>query len=165
MIIEFSLNKLWGSRIIAWYTRGHFGHCSIVKDTNTLISARMFHGVIEHPRDTSKYMDWEYWHIKDADGKGMESVLKKIGKGYDWLAVISYLTRRNMHNPDAFSCSELGRIALLETSNYLYGSIPHLATPEKFPPMMLRCILADLACLKQPFVKYLGKKIPPEAWY
>lgn len=105
-----SSNTVFG-KAIKFFSRGQYTHVSIGVN-GYIYEAREGKGVIRRKADTD-LKSVNYVHFFDLDEKAVEEFLKKqLGKGYDWLGVLSFVWRFIRQGRNVWYCSELALVAL-----------------------------------------------------
>jgi len=113
MIIAAYKGKSWISKAIQWQTRGEYSH----------VAVQTRKGIIEAWHSPSKVRvirDWGDGHSKGTEVDLFivycspmqeqiitEFLLGEVGKKYDFVGVLRFMSRRNKNNPDRWFCSEL----------------------------------------------------------
>jgi len=104
----------WISRIIRWQSRGDYAHAALLLPDDTLIEAMQFHGVRRRVADDLHCAD-----VFDIPGATSDEWLDafdfanhQIGRSYDYLGVLRFLSRSPNAGRDSWFCSELVFAAL-----------------------------------------------------
>lgn len=103
--VRFSTKNTLFARLIGWFTREKYSHFEFVLDNGLVLGADNFEGVCI--KDAGPYLRYEDFLI-DAPDSVLQRAKSQVGKGYDWWAVLSFLTRRNWEKEHRWTCSELG---------------------------------------------------------
>lgn len=122
-----------GSRIIVWATRGEYSHLSlrfILSEEEVQIfkhffkgeltrdheiEAIQFKGVHHQPFVPSPNQTWfDFEQTQNQSKIIFGEAIDKIGCGYDWLGIKSFLTRKDSENKLKWFCSELVAWCLLK---------------------------------------------------
>ena len=123
------------SRLIRFQTRSPYSHAAMMMDDGTVIEARMRGGVkhvatpwTRHRKNTPV----EVYAIKgDFDEEKVESfLLSQLGKKYDWLSVLRFVSRRKAPADDRWFCSELILAALLDGGKRLLNGLSSVLSPR-----------------------------------
>lgn len=111
------------SSLIRWQTRGKYSHAALLIGENEIIEAWQGDGV-----RMKKITDWSNVDIFDVPSAtpqqwqdAIDFACKQRGKGYDYLGVVRFLTRRDRDNPERWFCSEL------VFASFLAAGVPLLA--------------------------------------
>lgn len=103
------------SRLIRVQTRGSISHAALLFEDGTIYEAREGRGVIKRRWGQAGYPD-EGWTVLEPTApeprqladKMREYCEHQIGKKYDYLSVLRFITRRRKDaNPDKLFCSEM----------------------------------------------------------
>jgi len=113
MIIAAYRGKSWISKAICWQTRGVYSHVAI--------STRK--GIVEAWHSPAKVRVINSWSEGHEPGTEVDLfivyctayqekiitdfLLDQVGKKYDFVGVMRFMSRRNKDNPDKWFCSEL----------------------------------------------------------
>jgi hypothetical protein len=101
----------------------------------------------------------DLFEFLDADGvdQAMQHFLRRqVGKRYDWVGILSFVTRRNAENQDRWFCSELIFSAALHARKNLLARIqPYKVTPAMiaYSPILRyvrSCIVPDYRKMRAP---------------
>ena len=97
------------SWLIRWQTRSEYSHSALMLHDGSIIEAWMTKGVRQHWLN-----DWCDIDVFDVHGITQEQwqaaigyARAQIGKPYDWLAIIRFLSRFRQPDDERWFCSEL----------------------------------------------------------
>lgn len=105
--------------LIRWQTRSEFSHASLLFSDDTVIESREFRGVRKlhvnevyramHEEPKLRISVYEFFRpiSKEQEAGARRFAEEQIGLGYDYMDVVSFLTRRRRTEDDAWFCSEL----------------------------------------------------------
>lgn len=140
-VVLYQENDLLG-KLIKFFTRGTYVHCSIILPDNTVIDAKPFHGVVKHNclNDTIKkdaiITLFDVQTTSDQDIIIIDFLNRQIGKKYDWWSVfgfILYTTEEGRKSYNKWFCSEL----IFATFNKVNISLLERAEAWKMSPTTL----------------------------
>ncbi len=140
-VVFYQENDLLG-KIIKFFTRGIYVHCSVILPDNTVIDAKPFNGVIKHNclNDTIKkdaiLTIFDVQTTPEQDIIIVDFLNKQVGKKYDWWSVfgfILYTTEEGRKNYNKWFCSEL----IFATFNKVNISLLERAEAWKMTPTTL----------------------------
>ena len=104
--------------LISWQTRGKYSHVSCLLNNKIIIESIEKNGVIERNINGLDLLADIYILNICIQQEKIENIqkwlLNQVGKKYDWLAILRFLSRRKMQNNNKWFCSELCYCALLE---------------------------------------------------
>lgn len=102
------------SALIRWQTRGQFSHAALLMRDGRIVESWQGVGVRVHTLN-----NWEGVTKFDVVGMTDEQfdvainfALSKLGKSYDYWAIVRFISRKRMPNNDRWFCSELTVAAL-----------------------------------------------------
>lgn len=119
------------STLIRWQTRGYYSHAAIRVSENECIEAWQGAGV-----RMKRITDWAGIDIFDVDATPRQKIIaanyaaQQIGKGYDYLGVLRFVSRRQRNNPERFFCSELVAAAFEHAGSFLLRAEPWRISPS-----------------------------------
>ena len=122
------------SKLIRWQTRGQYSHAALLFSDNVVIESRERHYDIATKKHTSgvQKVSFDYWKqligdapftvfdvepiTNDDESKIRAFAESQIGKPYDYLGVLRFITRKNYQSQpdDKWWCSELVFQAIAE---------------------------------------------------
>ncbi|HEX8310115.1 MAG TPA: YiiX/YebB-like N1pC/P60 family cysteine hydrolase [Chthoniobacteraceae bacterium] len=113
------------STLIRWQTRGEYSHAAILLPDGLIVESWQGHGVrvkaLEDWRDVDRFevpgMTPGQW----AEAIGF--ALRQVGQGYDYWAIVRFMSRRHMPQNDRWFCSELVFTALAHAGVKLFDRI------------------------------------------
>jgi len=106
----FTLLFYRGGRLVRWQTRAKYGHVAVKAPNGAVYEALARPGVVCWPRGRSdKCLADAFEIIVSAETtEQIETWLKEqVGKRYDWLALLRFISRRRWYSNDKWFCSEL----------------------------------------------------------
>ncbi len=107
------------SSLIRWQTRCAYTHAAILRPDGQVLEAREFAGVQLVPYAVRPGEIVDHFRVAGLTAQQWREVLdfgeRRLGRGYDYLGVLRFLSRRSGGNPDRWFCSELV-FAALETA-------------------------------------------------
>ena len=121
---------------IRWQTWGDWGHVALQFPSGVSYESVGLKGVIEHlgghPRiNEATVLEL---HCTTSEVEAMEKWCKEqVGKGYDYRAILRFVTRSRYWSNDRWFCSELGFCASREASIELFSRVK----PWKVHPSLL----------------------------
>jgi uncharacterized protein YycO len=137
------------SRLIAWYSAGHFSHVDILLPDGTLLGARADKIGPVPPGVQLRPAFYESWKERvvmcldctyEQETAFWKFAMGQIGKPYDTTAILGFVTGRDWRQQDSWYCSELGAAAIEEC-----GVCPTLYTPRnKVTPAALAIVTSAL---------------------
>ena len=146
---QFVLGRGLSSKVIAWYSSGHFSHVDIILPDGRLLGARSDApggtrtGVQIRPAFYEKWNQRVIMGIEtsvDQERSFYDFLMPQVGKPYDSTAIWGFVAGRDWRNDDAWYCSELGTAAI-EVANIC----PVLYTPRnKVTPAALATVMSAL---------------------
>lgn len=116
IVLQFSRDEDFGSRLIRWFDHGDFSHVDIVQDSGRLYGARsdvcvgVPAGVQSRPSTYAKFTATKRVTIPVTDTQCevfWKFVLSQEGKPYDSIGIFGFIIGRNWREDDAWFCSEL----------------------------------------------------------
>lgn len=123
------------SRLIRWQTRSVYSHAAIMTRAGTIIEAWHRGGVRE--KNLSDYRDIDFFVVPDMSPEQWDRAIAfargQLGKRYDYLGVIRFVTRRRHLSSRRMFCSELVFAALAAAGVGLLKRIP---APKVSPAML-----------------------------
>jgi uncharacterized protein YycO len=127
------------SRLIRWQQRSDVSHISLIDNDNRLIEALEFRGVtdvrtLESVRNEQRVDVFSVMVFPDQQRRAIEWARQQVGKRYDYLSVLRFVTRRDAreHNGKWF-CSELAFVAAQQAGVALLERIsPSEVSPGHF---------------------------------
>jgi hypothetical protein len=102
------------AKFIRWWTTSDFNHVAFCCGDDSVIEAVGGLGVVRRP--IAIYARHKYLVLRSAEP--MEEAQKEamlahavsqLGKKYDFRGIVGFVWHRNLHNPQKWFCSELGR--------------------------------------------------------
>jgi uncharacterized protein YycO len=100
------------SRLIRWQTRSQYSHAAVLTDEGALVESVEGKGVIstanwQKPAEADVFLVWPM--STDQANTGVGFLSAQIGKPYDWLMVLRFVTRRqaSRRSSGKWFCSEL----------------------------------------------------------
>ena len=120
-------------KLICWWTRGPYYHCSVLFSDNILVEATQGFGVRMF---IFEYYDPDHWDAidipmtKEEESEIQTWAIKEIGCKYDWAGLIwSQIFRIPREHPDKWFCSEFAVAALQQVAR-LSGIKPCSVSPN-----------------------------------
>lgn len=113
-----------------------WSHSAAIVDTRGapfVVESRAFHGVVATPLDAfvGRYPRTEIVSYEVADAKlGDDWVCMQVGRGYDYLAVLGRLVRKNWSDQGRWHCQELNEGRLIAAGARRFRDGPALITPN-----------------------------------
>lgn len=101
------------SRVVRFLTRGPYSHVSILLPDGAHIEALQWKGVLWHPvftADADEQIDFFPISLTDQQVDTIRRLARpEIGCGYDWWAILAFLTRQRWKapSPTRWFCAEL----------------------------------------------------------
>ena len=97
------------SALIRWQTRGDYAHAALLMDDGKLIESWQGVGVrIKSDPDLSDATIFDVPSMTQAQwDRALFFARCQVGKGYDYWAIIRFITRERMPDNDRYFCSEL----------------------------------------------------------
>lgn len=110
------------SAAIRWQTRGPYSHAAVLTREGTFVEAWQGAGVREKQLHNFSNIDlYDVPGMVDSQWDGVISFMRsQIGKGYDYWAIIRFISRRNMPANDNWFCSELVFEAMTRNNVHLF---------------------------------------------
>jgi uncharacterized protein YycO len=114
------------SKLIRWQTRGKVSHAALLTPSGQIIESREGNGVQVIDGNSVDWSIIEAYGIIGMSEEGWAAtysgMLSEVGSGYDYWAVIRFISRSRMPDNHKWFCSELlfdkvkkhGKVALLE---------------------------------------------------
>lgn len=105
-----------GSGLIAagirWQTRGDFAHCGWLARDGNFYEAHGAHGVTRSASPWAHNLGGAaFYEVRGMSETAHEAVTdfcrSLVGRGYDWLGAVRFLSGVNRNNPARWFCSEL----------------------------------------------------------
>lgn len=137
------------SRLIEWFSAGHFSHVDAVMPDGTLLGARSDSvggkppGVQIRPQGYEKFQSQVVFEIPttpEQETKFYSFLRSQLGKHYDKEAIFGFIFDRDWREQDSWICSEL-QSAALEAS----GIVPQLyVAANKITPFFLAGIVSAI---------------------
>jgi uncharacterized protein YycO len=125
-------------KLVCWQTRSQFCHVAVHFEDCTVIEALYKDGVIKRNYDKDKDTDCITLRIC-VDKTAEESIHcwleNQVGKPYDYLAILRFLSRRKMYSNNRWFCSELAYEAFQQAGVNL---LKHTQPWEVSPGLLLR---------------------------
>lgn len=120
------------STLIRWQTRGEYSHAALLLPDGQIVEAWQGRGV-----RVKRLSDWEGIDKFTVLGmraeqwdKAIKVALAEVGKGYDYWAIIRFISRGRMPENDSWFCSELVFSALAQAGVKLFDRIePSAVSP------------------------------------
>lgn len=144
--LQFVLEDHFTSRLIGWFSAGHYSHVDAVMPYG-LLGARNDSvggrppGVQIRPFDYTQFIRTMRITVPCSAGQyiGRNAFLREqLGKPYDRLAILAFAFNRNWRDQGAWYCSELQAAALEHA-----GILPRgVLTDNKITPVMLAEVLS-----------------------
>jgi uncharacterized protein YycO len=100
----------WGGRLITWQTRSPYSHAAVCFDDGTIVESLQGRGVIARPYGPEDVSAETYrvGGLRFAQlVHGRHWLWEQIGKPYDYLAILRFVTRRRHDDHARWFCSEL----------------------------------------------------------
>ncbi len=145
--LRFVKGSGWSSKLITWFSGGHFSHVDAITPEKKLLGARSDEvggrpaGVQIRPFPYESTLDEKTFSIgcTDAEEKLFWDFLyDQLGKPYDEIGIFGFVVGRDWRNESAWFCSEL-QAAALEYA----GVLPRLYSPvNKITPSCLATVLS-----------------------
>lgn len=95
--------------LIRWQSRGHYSHAALLMPDGRIVESWQGDGV-----RTKKLTDWDGVHrfeipsmTEEQGRKALDFALSQVGRGYDYLGVLRFISRSSMLDDDRWFCSEL----------------------------------------------------------
>ncbi len=122
-LLFYKPTNLFG-KLICWQTRSQYCHVANLINGDTIIEAIEGKGVIKRNAENTDFEIADLYEISPAPSliqvHSIQNWLnEQIGKKYDWLAVLRFLSRRRFYNNRKFFCSELAFEAFMQAGIYL----------------------------------------------
>lgn len=150
--LQFVLGASYASRAIAWFSAGGrsgFSHVDCVLPDGRLLGARADKhgevpaGVQVRPPDYEKWAKRVVFELdarSDQEQRYYDFLNAQLGKGYDHLAIVGFITGRSWTETDTWICSELQAAALMGAGlcSKLY------LTANQITPTMLALLVSGL---------------------
>lgn len=101
------------SRLIRWQTRGQYSHAALLTSDGSIIESMEGIGVRSRKSVDADIGDDTFDIFTVATTENQDKIIEmfaghQIGKGYDYLGVLRFLTRKpNYNQKDRYFCSEL----------------------------------------------------------
>lgn len=102
------------SKLILWQSRGLFSHAACVLSDNSVIESREFKGVQKraHFKPIEGQETVQLFNVEttpDEEFKIVAFLTGEMGKGYDYLSILRFITRENTdrYTNGTWFCSEL----------------------------------------------------------
>lgn len=111
------------SGLIRWQTRGRYAHAALLLPDGRVLESMQGAGVrVIRPASLTPYDQFDVVGFPpDGWRKAISFAFSKLGAGYDYWAVVRFVSRRNMPENEKWFCSELvfrsvlaGGVRLLE---------------------------------------------------
>lgn len=118
------------SAIIRWQTRGAFAHAGLLLRSGQILESYEGDGVRvrDWPTDPAIAAGIHAFDVLGMTRKRWDAALRfaaaQVGKGYDWWAIVRFISRRHMPDNDRWFCSELVFAALAEAGVHLLHRTP-----------------------------------------
>ncbi|MCK5018207.1 MAG: hypothetical protein KAS32_14215 [Candidatus Peribacteraceae bacterium] len=131
--IIFTRDDSWLSKLIRLRTLGNWSHVGIVMSINPFICiAAEFSGVksttIERWADCSQILRVK--ETKKQTSKRLQFIESQLGKPYDFMGFIDFLTMQNHQSNNRWFCSELVSHSFLEVGIDLFEGRRKLVAPS-----------------------------------
>lgn len=133
------------SRLIRLQTRSEYSHAAWVRSDGSVIEAWGCYGVRHVANPWSIHRENEIvdlWAIEGITRQQVREVerflVSQLGKPYDWLAVLRFVTRRPQPENEDWFCSEVLMAAFWKARVAFLSAAPHLVAPGHLPwsPLM-----------------------------
>lgn len=110
------------SAAIRWQTRGAYSHAAILTREGTIVEAWQGAGVREKKITNLNGVDlYDVPGMSDEQWDGAIAFMRShIGDGYDYWAIVRFISRRNMPANDNWFCSELVFEAMTRNDVHLF---------------------------------------------
>jgi hypothetical protein len=140
---QLSAKKALFSRLTRWQTRGDYGHIDIITDDKPgyLLGARMLKGISYIKYNKNDYSKTRRYKLTIDHNVFNKLHFAKIGTMYDYGAILGFLTKFNIDNPNALICSEFA-FAVLNDCDQIKEKIAFKGS--KISPRDMRLILDTL---------------------
>ncbi len=99
-----------GSCLVRWQTRSKYGHVAVKAPDGAVYEALANRGIVcwPHGRPDECLADaFEITVLADTAEQIEDWLKDQVGKRYDWLALLRFISRRRWYNNDKWFCSEL----------------------------------------------------------
>lgn len=98
--------------LIKWQTRSPYSHAALLyPDGRTVIEAREFRGVRHHVLTAKEWATVDAFEVTSMDAEQWAAAFAKaesmLGQGYDYWAVLKFVSRRPARQNGRWFCSEL----------------------------------------------------------
>lgn len=149
IVMQFSGNSSISSRLIQWFGKGKYSHVDSVLVDGTLLGARSTSiagyssGVQIRDANYQKKSKLKRVSIPCTEKQQKlyyDFVLSQVGKPYDRIAIIAFITGSTWSEEDSWFCSELNTAAL----QYCGWLKPLSVPPSKIDPDDLLLLLSAL---------------------
>lgn len=108
VIVRFVEPGRWdlSSRLIAWFTQGRYSHVEFITRDGKALGARLKGGVKYRPFGYIGNRRSRIFTIDAPEHQVYEYAKSQLGKPYDWLAILGFITGRSWQNSRRWFCSE-----------------------------------------------------------
>ncbi len=140
MRIALYRGKSWISKAIQWQTRGPYSHAAVILPDDSIIEA--WHSP-SRVRSIKRLGDGhtpgtkvDVFNVETSERQRDDIsvyLYQQVGKKYDFMAILRFISRRHRNNPNRWFCSEL------VFSAFAHAGINLLARTESYEvsPVML----------------------------
>ena len=115
------------SGLIRWQTRSMYSHSGILLPDGTSVGA-LYNGVVISPDPLSVDPGMDKFIVNNITNEqwkiACDFILSQLGKGYDYWAIIRFVSRESMPDNDRWFCSELVFTALQKAGINLLKRVP-----------------------------------------